>query len=139
MNVILTYEIWRAQDFLDLDERDIIYRKINTIPSKLFKEDGHVSYEEAKKEADRYIEFISSGTFTPIAPYLDKLYIIKNSDNINKYSGDEYYNMRYLSSNHKKIRSYNENIYKLCGSILLFCFVAYGLTVTAFWHILEAS
>jgi len=134
MNVILTYEIWRAQDFLDLDERDIIYRKINTISLKLFKEDGHVSYEEAKKEADRYIEFISSvyGTFTPIAPYLDKLYIIKNSDNINKYSGDEYYNMRYLLSNHKKIRRYNENIYKLCGSILLFCFVAYRLIVTLF-------
>ena len=131
MNGILTYEIWRAQDFLDLDERDIIYRKINTISLKLFKEDGHVSYEEAKKEADRYIEFISS-VYGPIAPYLDKLYIIKNSDNINKYSGDEYYNMRYLLRNHKKIRRYNENIYKLCGSILLFCFVAYGLIVTVF-------
>ena len=47
--------------------------------------------------------------------------MIKNSNNINKYSGDEYYNMRYLLSNRKKIRKYNENIYKLYGSILLFC------------------
>ena len=125
MKIIPTYEIWRVQDFQDLDKQDIIYRKINTISSKYFKEDGHVSYEEAKKEADRYIEYINSvtGTFTPIAPYLDKLYIIKNSDNIEKYDGDEYYNMRYLLSNYNnKIKRYNENkyTYKLYSILLLF-------------------
>jgi len=98
MEIIPTYTIWRVQDFNDLDKRDIIYTKINTTLSNHFKGDEHSSYTEAKKEADRYIEYIYSvnGTFTTIAPYLDKLYIIKNSDNIEKYDGDEYYNMRYL-------------------------------------------
>ena len=116
MKIIPTYAIWRVQDFYDLDKRDIIYRKINTIPSKHFKEDEHVSYQEAKKEADRYIEFINSvtGTFTSIAPYLDKLYIIKNTDNIEKYDGDEYYNMRYLLSDYEKK---NKNKNKLCSLI----------------------
>lgn len=123
MKIISTYEIWRVQDFQDLDKQDIIYRKINTISSKYFKEDGHVSYEEAKKEADRYIEYINSvtGTFTPIAPYLDKLYIIKNSDNIEKYYGDEYYNMKYLLHDYE-----NKNIYKICGIgvlVLLACLI----------------
>jgi hypothetical protein len=122
-----TYAIWRVQDFYDLDKRDIIYRKINTIPSKYFKEDCHVTYEEARKEADRYIEYIYSvnGTFTSVAPYLDKLYIIKNSDKIEKYDGDEYYNMRYLLRDYNnKNKRYNENkyIYKLC-SIFSLCFI----------------
>ena len=104
MKIIHTYTVWRVQDFYDLDKIALIYRKINTIPSKHFKEDEHVSYEEAKKEADRYIEFINSesSTFTSIAPYLDKLYIIKNTDNIEKYDGNEYYNMRYLLSDYEK-------------------------------------
>lgn len=128
MKIIPTYTIWRVQDFHDLDKDDIIYRKINTILSNHFKGDEHISYREAKKEADRYIEYIYSvnGTFTSIAPYLDKLYIIKNSDNIEKYDGDEYYNMRYLLSNYNnKIKRYNENkyTYKLC-SILLLCFIS---------------
>ena len=116
MKIIPTYTIWRVQDFHDLDKDDIIYRKINAIPSKHFKEDEHVSYQEAKKEADRYIEFINSvtGTFTSIAPYLDKLYIIKNTDNIEKYDGDEYYNMRYLLSDYEKK---NKNKNKLCSLI----------------------
>ena len=104
MKIIPTYAIWRVQYFYDLGKRDIIYRKINTILSNHFKGDEHISYREAKKEADRYIEYIYSvnGTFTSIAPYLDKLYIIKNSDNIEKYDGDEYYNMRYLLSDYEK-------------------------------------
>jgi hypothetical protein len=129
MKIIPTYEIWRVQDFHDLDKQDIIYRKINTIPSKHFKEDKHVSYEEAKKEADRYIEYINSvkGTFTPIAHYLDKLYIIKNTNNIEKYYGDEYYNMRYLLSDYeKKNKNKNKYNYKLCSIcvlVLLACLI----------------
>jgi hypothetical protein len=120
-----SYIIWRVQDFHDLDKRDIIYRKINTTLSSHFKGDEHVSYKEAKKEADKYIDYIYSvnGTFTTIAPYLDKLYIIKNSDNIEKYDGDEYYNMKYLLSNYNnKIKRYNKNkyTYKLCSILLLF-------------------
>ena len=127
MEVMPTYTIWRVQDFHDLDKRDIIYRKINTTLSNHFKYE-HVSYKDAKKEADRYIEYIYSvnGTFTTIAPYLDKLYIIKNTDNIEKYDGDEYYNMIYLLRNYNnKIKRYNENkyTYKLF-SILLLCFIS---------------
>ena len=130
MKIIDTYEIWRVQDFHDLDQQDIIYRKINTIPSKHFKEDKHVSYEEAKKEADRYIEYLNSvtRTFTPIAPYLDKLYIIKNSDNIEKYNGDEYYNMRYLLSDYEK-KNKNKYKYKLCSIcvlVLLACLILHN-------------
>jgi len=127
MKNIPTYTIWRVQDFHDLDKEDIIYRKINTTLSNHFKGDEHVSYREAKKEADRYIEYIDSlnGTFTSIAPYLDKLYIIKNSDNIEKYDGDEYYNMRYLLNNYNnKIIKDNENKYKYKYSILLLCFIS---------------
>ena len=114
-----TYTIWRVQDFHDLDKRDIIYRNINTTPSNHFKYE-YVSYKEAKKEADKYIEYIYSvnGTFTTIAPYLDKLYIIKNTDNIEKYDGDEYYNMRYPPRNYN-----NKYTYKLF-SILLLCFIS---------------
>ena len=121
MEIIPTYTIWRVQDFHDLDKKDIIYTKINIILSTHFKGDEHVSYREAKKEADRYISL--NRTFTSIAPYLDKLYIIKNSDNIEKYDGDEYYNMRYLLSNYNnKIKRYNENKYTC--SILLLCFIS---------------
>jgi hypothetical protein len=120
MKNIPTYTIWRVQDFHDLDKEDIIYTKINTTLSNHFKGDEHVSYREAKKEADRYI-YSLNGTSTSIAPYLDKLYIIKNSDNIEKYDGDEYYNMRYLLNNYNnKIIKDNENKY----SILLLCFIS---------------
>jgi hypothetical protein len=120
MEIMPTYTIWRVQDFHDLDKQDIIYRKINTTPSNHFKYE-YVSYKEAKKEADRYIEYIYSvnGTFPTIAPYLDKLYIIKNTDNIEKYD-DEYYNMRYPPRNYNnKIKRYNKLF-----SILLLCFIS---------------
>jgi hypothetical protein len=120
-----TYEIWRVQDWHDLDRRDIIYFKIDNIPSHRFKADNHANYEEANKEADRYIDYIESimGTFT-IAPYYDKLYIIKNSDNIEKYEGDEYYDMTYLPRRKKRIIKDNKNkqICNLCR-IFLLCFI----------------
>ena len=51
MKIIPTCAIWRVQDFYDLhNSRDIIYRKFNTIPSKHFKKDEHVSYKETKKK-----------------------------------------------------------------------------------------
>ena len=97
-----TYEIWRVLDFKDIDYRDYIYKKIDSEPNYSFKNDNHPTYLEAAREADRYIEYINYNvnklkyTFEKIAPYLDELYIIKNTDDIRKYIGNPYFDLRNL-------------------------------------------
>lgn len=73
------YEIWRIQDFSDLDKEDITYKKITGMPEE--------TLEETQKLADKYIDYIEiligvHGERFMVAPYYDKLYIIKNGDDI---------------------------------------------------------
>ena len=91
MNII--YEIWHVQDFHNLDKEDIIYKKITGEPEE--------SLEETLKLANKYIDHIEiliavHGQKFMLGTYYDKLFIIKNDDNIKTYDGDEYYNMRHL-------------------------------------------
>ncbi len=88
------YEIWRVQDFNDLNEEDIIYTKITNKPEE--------SFIKTQKKANEYIDYIEIYNNKEIAPYLDKLYIIKNGDNIKTYENDEYYDMKYLFNRKKQ-------------------------------------
>jgi hypothetical protein len=72
-----------------------------------------VMKKQRKKQID--IEFMSSvnKSFALIAPYYDKLYIIKNSDNIEKYDGDEYYDIM-------KIKIYINYVVYYCFVLLAY-------------------
>lgn len=132
-----TYEIWRVQDFVDLKKEDITYNKIYSFASDPFKDDNHTTYEEAKKEADRYIDYIrNSHIIDAIASYYDKLFIIKNGDNIETYEGDEYYDMRDLRRRHsRKIIKYNFNRDMCIGFVFIpFCiFLAVSVKFIYIW------
>jgi hypothetical protein len=92
-----TYEIWRVQDWFDLDKRYIIYKKINYILSTPFKGGFHKTNKEATIEADRYINHIKLNYVnSSVAFYIDELYIIKNNENIKKYNNGCYYDFKFL-------------------------------------------
>jgi len=73
------YDIWHIIDYYDLDKEDIIYNKITNLPIELLK--------DTYKKADEYIKNNKQKSFT----YYNKLYIIKNGDDIKTFEDDEYY------------------------------------------------
>ena len=131
-----TYEIWRVLDHKDLGYYDIMYHKIDSIPNHPFKEDNHSNYIDAANEADRYIDYIDKDKSSVIARYSDKLYIIKNSDDIRRYRGKPYFNMRNLLKIKKENKVSNNNKKRKCNInyVYLFDLVIFIISLISYWY-----
>ena len=110
---MVNYEIWHVQDYHDIGRENIDYIKITGIPEK--------TLELTQKLADKNISYMEDNMHL-LAPYYDRLYIIKSGDNIITYEGDEYYDMHDL---HYRIKRVKENIilinrYKNCFLVIGF-------------------
>jgi len=99
-----TFEIWRVQNFHNID---FIFKKIY-VPNYKFKNSNFLVYENAALEAEKYIDlFAKYYDSTYVAPYFDKIYIIKNGFDIKKYNGPEYYDMKNLYYRYHELETEN--------------------------------
>ena len=74
-----TYEIWRVQNFSNLNTNCIKYNKINAMSKRYCQSDNDITLESAQLEADRYIKYIQNDTDRQLSAGNDQIYIIKSN------------------------------------------------------------